>query len=173
MHRKINVKTALLAAVSLSAATFATSHASEAIGHVPAPMVMAADPDSGQAPQAAGQSAVRLVGFAALGSAAVALMMRALGRERVAALVRAMTPAAKAIAAAPAAAARALGRAASAPLRFAATFAGFAAIGFVGLSLYDLEWAGGVLVGGALVALVWAGAAGFSRLVAARAKSTR
>jgi len=173
MRAHSRFRTALLAAVSLTAATVSAGYAAESARHQPAPIVMAADHIASEEPAASAATPARLVGWAAIAASAAALLARLLGRERVAAIGRAVAPVARAVAAAPAAALRAAARAASAPIRFAVAFAALAAVGFAGLAIYDVEWVGGAIVGGGLVALASVAAFNLRGLAAAKAARAR
>lgn len=167
------LRTALLAAASLTAVTVSVGHAAETARHQPAEIVMAADSVVSHEDPQSRASPARLFGWAAFAAGGAAVLARLLGRERIAEIGRTIAPAVRAAAAASAAAIQAVSRAVSAPIRFAAAFAALAAIGFAGLGLYDVEWAGGAIVGGGLVALAWAAAAGVRRFAAARANTRR
>jgi len=91
----------------------------------------------------------------------LAALVKLIGSNRVANMAAAAGPAlrksADALAAAPRAAAKAVGSAVASPLRFVFLVGGLAMIGFTGVGIYDLEWAGGLAVGAGLTALTWLG----------------
>ncbi|MFQ5562190.1 MAG: hypothetical protein ACE5FO_01340 [Parvularculaceae bacterium] len=96
-------------------------------------------------------------------AAALAALVRIVGANRALNLLAGAGPAvakaAGAAARAPLKAAKAVGDAAAAPFRFALMMGGLALFAFTGVSLFDLQWAGGLAAGMALVALAWWGAA--------------
>lgn len=162
------LKTALLAAASLTAATVAIAHQADAAPYEPVAIEHAAasvdhdadrDANQGGVPAAAGK-----IGIAAAAAAAAVFagLLRLIGLDRLKAAVSAaangLVEAARAGVAVTAAASKAVIRAASSPLRFVAMVAGLSAIGFAGIGFYDLEWAGGLVVGAAAASLVFLGA---------------
>lgn len=114
--------------------------------------------------------AVKL-GLAAAATAALAALVRAIGAGRILGWLRAVAPAAKKAAGAalqvPVAAARAIGRTAASPLRFVMLMGGLGLFAFAGLHLFNVEWAGGLVAGGAVVALLWAASTRGSRILTA------
>lgn len=160
------LKTALLAAASLTAATVAIAHQGDAAPYEPVAIEHAAasvdhdadrDVNQGGVPAAAGK-----IGIAAAAAAVFAGLLRLIGLDRLKAAVSAaangLVEAARAGVAVTAAASKAVIRAASSPLRFVAMIAGLSAIGFAGIGFYDLEWAGGLVVGAAAASLIFLGA---------------
>jgi hypothetical protein len=145
------LKAALLAAASFAAAAGATQTASAAHA-APAHQISiaahVAAPDDERAPIA---PIAKTAGLAALAAAALGFAAHLLGREN-------LQRAARAVAAAPAAAARAVGSFISAPVRFLMVFGVLAIVGFAGIGALNLEWAAGLMIGAALVGLVWVGA---------------
>ncbi len=91
----------------------------------------------------------------------LAALVKLIGANRVANMAAAAGPAlrksADVLAAAPRAAAKAVGSAVASPLRFVFLVGGLAMIGFTGVGIYNLEWAGGLAVGAGLTALTWLG----------------
>jgi hypothetical protein len=120
---------------------------------------------------AGGAAIVAKLGLAAAATAALAALVRAVGAGRILGWLRAAAPAAKKAADAalqvPVAAVRAVGRAAASPLRFVLLMGGLGLFAFAGLHLFNVEWAGGLVAGGAIVALVWAASIRGARALAA------
>lgn len=116
-------------------------------------------------------SALEKVGLAAATAAALAALVHLIGVDRLFGWLRAAAPRAKRAAAAvvraPVEVARAVGRAAASPLRFVIIAAGLGLFALTGLNLFDVEWAGGLVAGAALVALFWAASFQGGRLLAA------
>jgi hypothetical protein len=149
MKTSSRLKTALLAAASLTAAMAATAHAADrapiepvAIEHA----IIAAD--QGEVDKAAPAPAVRGWALAGAAAAALAAIARLIGFKKIAAAAKAAGPA---TVAAGAAAVKAVGRAVASPVRFVLLMAGLGVFALTGVGLYDIEWAGG-LVAGVLVA---------------------
>jgi hypothetical protein len=147
MKTSARLKTALLAAASLTAAMAATAHAADrapiepvAIEHA----IIAAD--QGEADKAA--PAVRGWALAGAAAAALAAIARLIGFRKIAAAAKAAGPA---VVAAGGAAVKAVGRAVASPVRFVLLMAGLGVFALTGVGFYDFEWAGG-LVAGVLVA---------------------
>lgn len=150
MRNRPHLKTALLAAASLTAATAAVAHAAAAppppvaIEH----MVTAADAAPERtAPAISGKSA----GLAALAAAALAGLARFIGLGRIKSALAvgaaAAGEAASAGLAATQSAVKAVGRVIASPFRAVALFAGLAVVALAGVGLYDVEWAGGAVIG--------------------------
>ncbi|HPE31105.1 MAG TPA: hypothetical protein PLV61_07915 [Parvularculaceae bacterium] len=178
MATRNQFRTALLAASALAAAGAVTAAHAETAPYeaarveVVAPVHHAADEPVAKA------DAIKKVGIAAAATAALAALFHLIGAKRIGRWFRAAAPvaakAASAVAAAPIAAAKAVGRAAASPVRFALLMAGLGVFALTGFSLFDVEWAGGLLAGGAIVALAWTASARTRRaLVAIRTKETR
>lgn len=162
-----NMKTVLLAAASLTAASVAVAHAANQAPMEPVAIehaVVAAD--HGDEPSAAGIT-VKKLGMAGAAALLLAGLARLLGVRRVKAAAQATAEfAGRAVTAgaeATVSAAKAVARAASSPFRFAAIFAVLSAVGLAGVGLYDVEWVGGFAIGIALSALVLVGLSGLRR----------
>jgi hypothetical protein len=149
MAQHSRLKTALLAAASLTTAGAATH--SVAAEPAPASAIVMTTHQAAEETRAPIAPTAKTVGLAALGAAALGFAAHLLGRER-------LTRYAKAAVAAPAAALRAVGSAISEPVRHLLALSLFAAIGFVGVGIFNLEWAGGLVIGAGFVALAWVGA---------------
>lgn len=143
------LKTALLAAASLTAATAATAYAADRAPTEPVAIEHAIIAvDHGEADKVAPASAVRGWALGAAAAAALAAIARLIGFRKIAAAAKAAGPAAVA---AGGAAVKAVGRAIASPIRFVLLMAGLGVFALTGVGLYDVEWAGG-LVAGVLVA---------------------
>lgn len=158
MNKRHSIGRKLLAAsaVALVAATSAQAAPSPSAAHpteIAAPLSHAADQDR------AAPGIAERAGLAAAATAALATFIRLVGAARLLGWLRAGAPvakkAARAAVRAPAAAARAVGRAAAAPMKLILAFAGVGLFALSGLSLFHIEWAGGLLAGAALVVLAW------------------
>lgn len=177
MGERKTTKRTLLAASALAIAAAASAHA--------APALQTAAPTEVVTPAAhpadetrAAPAALQKAGLAAAATAALAALVHFIGAGRIRGWLRSAAPvaakAARAAARAPVEAAKAVGRAAASPLRFALVMAGLGVFALTGFSLFDVEWAGGLLAGGALVALAWFAAGRVRRrLVAIRRAPTR
>lgn len=168
MTNRNSVKYALLAATALAAAVPAAVYAAAPTETV-APVAHAADDVEAAAPG----NLARNAGIAALATAFLAGLF---GAKRIRAFLRRAAPvaagAARAVAAAPVAAARAVGRAAASPFRFALIFGSLGVFALTGVGLYDVEWAGGLVAGALMAALIFGGA-GQMRRAFAKARRTR
>lgn len=161
MKTSSRLKTALLAAVSLTAASAAVAHAAAppfepaAIEHA----VQAADYDADRAGPAV---IAKKVGIAAVAAAAFAGLARLIGFRRIKAAAGATAAVAgKAISAglaATASAAKTVAKAVASPFRFALVMTGLALFALAGVGFYDFEWEGGLVVGALFAALVVLGA---------------
>lgn len=170
MRSRRTLRRSLLAASAIAfAATMPASAAPSNPAAAPTEIVVPAAHVGDEAVSGAG--VIVKLGLAAAATAALAGLVRAIGAGRILGWLRAAAPAAKKAAGAalkvPVAAARAVGRAAASPLRFALAMAGLGLLAFSGLSLFDLEWAGGLFVGGALVVLIWMASGRTQRLYVA------
>lgn len=158
MGRRNSVKRTLLAASAIAAAGMAASaHAAPA--YEPAPIEIAA-PVAHAADEAKAEPAViKKIGIAAGLTAGLAALVHLIGLKRVAGWLNKGAPvaakAAQAMVAVPVAAAKAIGRAAVSPLRVVMLAVGLGVFSLTGLSLFDVEWAGGLAAGAAMVALAW------------------
>jgi hypothetical protein len=161
MAQRPRFKTALFAAASLTAVGGMAGHAALAEPHPASAIVLSTHQVAADEERAPLPPTAKTVGLAALAAAAFGFALQFLGAERVARL-------AKAAVAAPAAAARAIGSAIGEPVRFVLAITLLAALGFAGLGLFNLEWAGGLAVGAGFVALIWAGATRFRAALASR-----
>lgn len=168
MTKRNSLKFALLAATSLAATAPAVAHATPAAIEVAAPVGHAAD----EVQVATPSKTVRNIGIAAFAAALVSLI----GGRQIRNLLKRAAPvaasAARAVATAPMVAAKAVGRAAASPVRFAVIFGSLGFFALAGVGLYDIEWAGG-LVGGALMATLLFGGAGRARRAFAKARRSR
>lgn len=152
MKTSSRIKTALLAAVSLTAASVAVAHAAN-----PAPVepvtiehaVQSADQDALNATERPG--AVKGWALGGLLAAALAGIARLIGFRKIGA-------AATSTARVAGDAAKAVVRAASSPLRFVLLIAGLALVAFAGVGFYDLEWTAGLILGAFIAATVLLGA---------------
>jgi len=157
----LRLKTALLAAASLAAASAATVNAAEMSAAPPVSIEHAASVGD-EAQVAAPTALARKLGIAAFAGAAFAGLARLIGFGRIksaaAAAGRVASDAAAAGFSATAAAARSVGRALASPLRFTAVMAGLGFFALAGIGLYDIEWAGGLATGAAIVAIGFWGA---------------
>jgi hypothetical protein len=163
MNSPSRLKTALFAAASLTAATAAMAAADAraapmepvAVEHA----VVAADHDADRVSSPIG---AKRAGLAALATAALAGLARLVGFRRIRkAAEKTLETAGNAAAAgiaATSAAARTVARAVASPIRFIAALTLFAIIALVGVGLYDVEWAGGLVVGALTAATVLLGA---------------
>ena len=158
-HKRL--KTAFLAAASLTSAAVATAPAVaapiEPVAIVHA--VAAADHD---AERTAPAVTLKRVGFGAAALAALMGLVRLVGVRRLKAAATAtaqatMQATGRAVSAG-AAAAKEVARAVSSPFRFLLLVAGVGIFALTGVGLYDVEWAGGLVVGAALAALAMIGA---------------
>lgn len=168
MTRRNSLRFALLAATALAATAPAVVHAAPATLEAVAPVEHAADEAQVSAPS----KTARNLGIAAIAAALVSLI----GGRRIGNLLKRAAPAAasaaRAVAAAPIVAAKAVGRAAASPVRFAVIFGSLGFFALAGVGLYDVEWAGG-LVAGALIATLLFGGAGRARRAFAKARRPR
>ncbi len=175
MRTRSTLKTALLAAASLTAASAAMAHAADRAPMEPVAIehaVMSVDAGEETAPAAI---SAKNVGFAAAATAALAGLFRLIGPRRLRAAAAATAAyagrAASAAGEAGIAAAKAVAGFTSKPLKFAAMMAAIATVGLAGIGLYDVEWAGGLIIGAAGAGLAFAGASRLRR-IAIRVKST-
>lgn len=152
-----NMKAGLLAAASVMAATAALSPAgaSDLDPAVTAPTVAVEAPVMAHAADHADQDKAPLSAkkWALLAAAAASLagLVRLIGPRKVAeAVTEGAIRTARVAASTASGAARAVGRAASSPLRFLALLFGLALFALTGIGLYDVEWIGGLLSGAAL-----------------------
>lgn len=162
MKTSPRLKTALLAAVSLTAASAAVAHAAGAPPYEPIAIehaVQAADHDSDRT----GPSVIaKRVGIAAAAVAALAGLARLIGFRRITAAAAATAAlagkAASAGLAVTASAAKTVAKAVASPFRFALMVTGLALFALTGVGFYDLEWEVGLIVGALFAALVILGA---------------
>ncbi|WP_300577904.1 hypothetical protein [Phenylobacterium sp.] len=158
-------KNALLAALSMSAATAALAPASasdfDAAAHpqivaVEAPAVLT--PDAAQADENKPVNA-RKWALIAIAAGALAGLVRLVGPRKLAKAVADTTvEGARITAKAASSAVRATGRALSSPLRFLALVFGLGLFALTGAGLYDVEWILGLLSGAALAGAAFYGA---------------
>ncbi|MEL7490288.1 MAG: hypothetical protein AAGJ73_06180 [Pseudomonadota bacterium] len=164
-----SLKTGLLAAASLTAATSAAHAADIARGDGPAALAATEIVHVEKAPAAAVVSADSDQSniphkwlIAAFATGALAGLVRLFGvkklADKIAAAAPAITASAKEAVKAPLKVAKSLGGAIATPFKFALFFSGASALAFVGLGLFQVEWAGGLVIGAAMVAAAWLGA---------------
>ena len=177
MTTSLRLKTALLAAASLTAASIAVAQASDAAPIEPVAIEHAVHVADHEADRAGPDVTAKKLGIAALGAAAIAGFARLIGWRRVKAAAAATTrfagEAASAGVAATAAAARAVGRAVGSPIRFALFFASLGLFALTGVGLYDVEWMGGIVVGAIGAASLLIGAREARKAFAFKRKSAR
>lgn len=162
MRSSLRLKTALLAAASLTAASVAVAHAADAAPVEPVAIehaVQSADHDQDRAsPTVIAQK----VGLAAALTAGLAGLARLIGFRRLkkvaAATAVAAGKAASAGVAATATAAKAVAKAVASPFRYVLLLASLAAAALAGVGLYDVEWAGGLVFGALLATTIMVGA---------------
>ncbi|MCB2112527.1 MAG: hypothetical protein KDD85_03160 [Parvularculaceae bacterium] len=169
MMTHMRIKTALLAAVSLTAASIAAAPANAAALAEPAAPVEPAAIELVLAPthhdeeRAGPVIGAKRLGFAAAALAAFAGLARIIGFKRLktAAISGARIAGKTAAAGARASmtAVKAAARAASSPLRFFLALAGLGVFALAGVGFYDVEWLGGLFVGALMAILVAHGAA--------------
>ncbi len=175
---KRSIKSVLLAAASLSAAgVVASAHAEEAAPQAaPTPVietVVGADEAAVAAPAENGGWAGKLGVLAAVAVGAFAGLARFKGVKRLAEAVGEAAPhvvnaagvAARSSAKAIRSAGAKVGGWVGGPLRRIAVFAGLCLAGVAGVGFYNIEWAGGMLVGGGLVIAAWRSSARVKRLL--------
>jgi hypothetical protein len=169
MLHATKLKTALLAAASLGAASVATADATPA--YTPAPIEHAAVATIHEEPAkpAAIIEAKRWT-FAAASAAALAALFAAIGPGRVMRTLDRHAPlaasAVRKVAAAPAAAAKSVARALKGPFRYAIVLASLGFFALTGIGLYDVEWIGGLVAGLALALVAAVGGGKFRRAFA-------
>jgi hypothetical protein len=179
MTTSLRLKTALLAAASLTAATAATAYAADRAPMEPVAIEHAiAAVDHGEADKAAPASAVKGWTLAAGAAAALAAIARLVGFRRIAAAAKAAGPAARRAASAAVTASgeavKAVGRAVASPVRFILLMAGLGVFALTGLGLYDIEWAGGLIAGVVIAATFFLGARKLRKtLVPSRIRASR
>lgn len=154
------VKIAMLAATSLltAASALAPAHAGEldpaafpttieapVVAHA-ADQVVQADHDSAPAKRAA---------LIAVALGALGWLVKLLGPRKV---LKAVEKTAEASLKATASAAKTVGRVARSPLRALAWIAGIILFAMTGIGLYDIEWIGGMIAGGAMAGIAAFGA---------------
>lgn len=134
----VRLKTALLAAASLTAAGAANAPAVHA---APASIEHAvAAADQAETDKAAPASPLKGWAIYAGAAAALAALARFVGFKRIAAATKAAVVVAGD-------AAKAVARSISSPLRFAALIAVFSLVGFAGVGFFDVEWLAGLAFG--------------------------
>ena len=157
-----NRKTALLTAASLLAATAALAPAKAAdFDPVAYPTTVQETVVSHAADHAdeSKQSPAKRWGLIAVAAGALAGLVKLIGARKIAKGVGdAATQAVKMSGKAAGAAAKTVGRAVASPLRFAVLMAGLALFALAGVGFYDVEWLGGLIVGGAMTCLFVYGA---------------
>lgn len=152
-------RAALLAAASLTAAGLASGALAADAAYAPTleEVVVTSEPlePAVFASPAEPERQNRMLMLSAAAAATLALIGHLIGwrtiRRNVAAAGPHMARAARAAAAAPATAARAIGRKMSSPLRALLIFASLVTAAFIGVGFYDVEWLGGLIVGAAMV----------------------
>ncbi len=173
-----SLKSALLAAASLSAAgVMATADAQGATPEAEPSALVETVAVAGEAAAAPAEKgwAGKVGVFAAIALGAAAGLMRWKHFKPVAdAVVRAAPHVAKAAGVAARTSAKVIKTAGvkvggwlGGPLRRIAVLAGLFVAAIAGVGFYNIEWAGGMLVGGGLVAAAWRGSAGVKRAFAA------
>lgn len=162
MESSSRLKAALLAAISLTAASVAVAHAADAVPVEPVAIehaVQSADHDQDRASPAV---IAQKVGLAAALAAGLAGLARLIGFRRLkkvaAATAVAAAKVASAGAAATATAVKAVGKAVASPFRYLMLLASLAVAALAGVGLYDVEWAGGLIFGAALATTAMLGA---------------
>ncbi|MEZ5895311.1 MAG: hypothetical protein R3C40_10595 [Parvularculaceae bacterium] len=164
MKHSRKLKAALMAAASISAAgAVHAAHAAPSHHYTPAAIEQAyVAPDHGDADKAA-PSQVKRLGLWAAAAGVLGALVHLVGFKNIARAARAAGPAvaraAVATAKAPVAAVRYIAKSASAPVRFGLAMASLALVAFTGIGLFDVEWVGGMIIGGVLTAMAWYGAA--------------
>lgn len=169
MASRRTLKGAFLAASALAVMGGVSAHAAVA---APAPVEIVAPlhhaGDEVKAPVEA--QIIKKVGIAAFATAALAGLFHLIGARRLKAFAAAAGPAAAktaaAVAKAPIAAARAVGRAAASPFRFILLMGGLGVFALTGISVFDLEWTAGLALGAVMTALVVFGINGAKRALA-------
>lgn len=176
MNSPSRLKTALLAAASLTAASavVAGAHSAPMEPVATEHAVIAADHDSERAPPAI---TAQKAGLAALATAALAGLAHLVGFGRIKKAAQKTMDAAGAAAAvglnATVTAAKTVARAAASPFRFMAMLAGLAIIALTGVELFDFEWAGGLLFGALIATTVILGARRARKAFAGSTRSVR
>lgn len=158
MKMRRSLKISLMAASVLAASGAAVAHAAP-IPAAPTEIVQvehAGDDDArGRTPAIP----VKKVGLAAMAASAVVAFLNLFGTSRIFGFFAKAGPVAaktaRAVVKAPVAAAKAVGRAASTPLRLVMIYAGLGVFALTGVWIYDVEWLGGLAAGMALVGLAW------------------
>lgn len=157
------MKTAFLAAASLTAASMAIAPAIAATPMEPVAIEHVIVAPDHEAERAGPAINARGIGIAAAALAALAGLVRLVGLRRLkSAAIAAATASGKVVAAgadATVAVVKTAARAVSSPLRFLLLMAGLGLFALTGLGLYDIEWAGGLIVGAAMTGLALLGAA--------------
>lgn len=139
--KSLRLKTALLAAVSLTAASAALAPAADAAPVAPVAIEHAAEAaDHGAAQKPAPATPLKGWAIYAGAAAALAALVRVIGFKRIAAATRAA-------AVATGDAAKAVVGAVASPVRFAALITGLALAAFAGVGFFDVEWLAGLAVG--------------------------
>ena len=165
MKHSRKLKAALMAAASISAAgAVHAAHAAPSHHYTPAAIEQAyVAPDHGDADKAPAPAQVKRLGLWAAAAGVLGALVHLIGLKNIARAARAAGPAvaraAVATAKAPVAAVRYIAKSASAPVRFGLAMASLALVAFTGIGLFDVEWVGGMVIGGVLTAMAWYGAA--------------
>jgi hypothetical protein len=165
MLQTTKLKTALLAAASLGAASVATADATPA--YTPAPIEHAAIATTHEEPA---KPAAIIEAKRWTLAAALAALIAVIGPGRVMRTLDRHAPlaalAVRKVAAAPAAAAKSAARALKRPLRHAILIASLGFFALTGIGLYDVEWIGGLVAGLALALIAAVGGGKFRRAFA-------
>lgn len=156
------LKTALLAAVSLTAASVAVAHAADRPAMEPVAIEHALEAADSAHDRAGSIVTAQKIGIIAAAAASLAGLARLVGFRRIKAAAaltaKAAGRAVSAGAAATAGVANAALRAVASPFRFAMLMAGLALIAFTGIGFYDVEWAAGLIFGALFAATMMLGA---------------
>ncbi len=172
MKTSSHLKTALLAAASLTAASVAVAHAAGAPPAAPVAIehaVQAADHDQDRASPAIIAQKAGLTAALAAGLAGLARLIGFRRLKRAAVATAAVAgKAAAAGAVATATAAKAVAKAVASPFRYIPLLVSLAAAALAGIGLYDVEWAGGLVFGALLATLIMLGARRALALLAVR-----
>ena len=158
------LKTTLMAAASLGVAATASAHASDPMqtDRAPVELVQMQTHAAIDADTTAVSPVAKKVGLLAAAAAISALLVRIIGWRAISGAITrtgaGIKSAAETVARVPVAAAKAVARATSGPVRYAMLMASMGLTAFVGVGIYDVEWLGGLVIGAALVGLSWYGA---------------
>ncbi len=173
MKPHLRLKTALLAAASLTAAGMAVAHAAERAPMEPVRIEYAVNvADHGEERIAAEAHPAKHWAIAGAAAAALAALARLIGFKKINAAIDAAAPvigrAANAAVRASGSAVRAIAAAAASPFRFALLMGGLALVALTGVGFYDVEWAGGLAVGAVFTGSFFLGARRFRKVLTIR-----